>query len=33
MRWGRWQPKTPLPTTPLYGDTIFQIKDGRILAY
>ena len=33
MRWGRWHAKTPLPTTPLYGDTIFQLKDGRILAY
>ena len=29
----RWQDKTPLPTIPLYGDTLFQLKDGRILAY
>ena len=33
MRRRRWLDKTPLPTTPLYGDTIFQLKDGRILAY
>ena len=29
----RCQIKLSLPTIPLYGDSIFQLKDGRILAY
>ena len=33
MRRRRRQIKPPLPTIPLYGDSIFQLKDGRILAY